>query len=57
MTKAWNLVRKLTRDEEGAALIEYTVLLGIMLVAVIATIVLVGGWISAQWTALQAALP
>jgi len=57
MTKAWNLVRKLTRDEEGAALIEYTVLLGIMLVAVIATIVLVGGWISDKWVSLQTALP
>jgi pilus assembly protein Flp/PilA len=33
------------------------VLLGIMLVAVIATIILVGTWISGQWTALNAALP
>ncbi len=48
---------KLGKDEEGAALIEYTVLLGIMLVAVIATIVLVGTWVSGQWTTLQAALP
>ncbi len=50
-------VRRLGRDEEGAALIEYTVLLGILLVAVIATIVLVGTWISNQWTTLEAALP
>ena len=47
----------LRRDEEGAALIEYTVLLGIMLVAVIATIILVGAWIKGEWTTLQAALP
>ena len=45
MQKALELVRGLRRDEEGAALIEYTVLLGIMLVAVIASIVFVGGWI------------
>jgi pilus assembly protein Flp/PilA len=57
MKKALELVRGLRRDEEGAALIEYTVLLGIMLVAVIATIVLVGQWITGRWTALQAALP
>jgi pilus assembly protein Flp/PilA len=57
MKKALKLVRKLRRDEDGAALIEYTVLLGIMLVAVIATIILVGTWITGQWTALQAALP
>ena len=57
MTKALNMVKCFARDEEGAALIEYTVLLGIMLVAVIATITLVGGWIHNEWTALQAALP
>jgi pilus assembly protein Flp/PilA len=57
MKKALKLIRGLGRDEEGAALIEYTVLLGIMLVAVIATIVLVGTWIHTQWTTLQAALP
>ena len=57
MTKALKLIRRLGSDNEGAALIEYTVLLGIMLVAVIATIVLVGAWISGQWTTLQAALP
>jgi pilus assembly protein Flp/PilA len=57
MKKALELIRGLRKDEEGAALIEYTVLLGIMLVAVIATIVLVGTWIHGQWTTLQAALP
>jgi pilus assembly protein Flp/PilA len=57
MLKAWNLIQKLRRDEHGAALIEYTVLLGILLVAVIATIGLVGTWIHGQWTTLQAALP
>ena len=49
-------LQRLKSDEEGAALIEYTVLLGIMLVAVIATIVLVGGWISTKWTALYSAI-
>ena len=57
MSKMLSLVRQLAGDEEGAALIEYTVLLGIMLVAVIATIVLVGTWISGQWTTLEATLP
>jgi len=57
MKKAFELIRGLRQDEEGAALIEYTVLLGIMLVAVIATIVLVGTWIKGQWTTLQATLP
>ena len=56
MSKVWNLVRQVGRDEEGAALIEYTVLLGIMIVAVIATIVAVGGWINGKWTALNSQL-
>lgn len=57
MTKILNLVQKLKKDEDGAALIEYTVLLGILLVAVIVTIGLVGTWITGRWTALEAALP
>jgi pilus assembly protein Flp/PilA len=44
------------KDEDGAALIEYTVLLGILLIAVIAIIGTVGTWISGQWTALNASL-
>ena len=44
------------KDENGAALIEYTVLLGILLIAVIATIGLVGTWVSKQWLALDKAL-
>lgn len=53
MRKAIDLLAKLRKDEDGAALIEYTVLLGILLVAVILTIGLVGGWISNQWIALS----
>jgi pilus assembly protein Flp/PilA len=49
-------MKRLARDEEGAALVEYTVLLGIMLVAVITTIGLVGGWMTTKWTALWTAL-
>ena len=56
MRNAVQLLQKLQRDEEGAALVEYTVLLGIMLVAVITTIGLVGGWMSNKWTALWNAL-
>lgn len=52
-----NALQTLGRDEEGAALIEYTVLLGILLVTVITTIGLVGTWINTKWTNLEAALP
>ena len=56
MRKALQLLNRFARDEEGAALVEYTVLLGIMLVAVITTIGLVGGWVNTKWTALWTAL-
>jgi pilus assembly protein Flp/PilA len=56
MDKALKLLNKLAKDEEGAALVEYTVLLGIMLVAVVGTIGLVGGWVNTKWTALWTAL-
>ena len=49
-------VAQLRSDESGAALIEYTVLLGIMLVAVIGVIAGVGGWVSTQWAALNTAI-
>jgi pilus assembly protein Flp/PilA len=56
MSRVSKLVRRLGKDEEGAALIEYTVLLGILVVAVIATIVAVGVWVNGKWTALQTQL-
>lgn len=56
MDRASQLIKKLGKDEDGAALVEYTVLLGVMLVAVIGTIVLVGGWVNTKWAALWTAL-
>ena len=56
MRRTMQLIKGFGRDKEGAALVEYTVLLGIMLVAVIGTIGLVGSWISGRWTALWNAL-
>ena len=50
MSKVWNLIRELYQDERGAALVEYTVLLGMLIVAVLATIMAVGGWIGSEWT-------
>ena len=49
-------VNQLKKDEHGAALIEYTVLLGILLIAVIAIIGAVGVWINKEWGALNVKL-
>jgi len=56
MSKALTVLNQFRNDEDGAALIEYTVLLGLMLVAVVATIGLVGTWVSGKWTTLNASL-
>ena len=52
-----SLIKKLKSNEDGASLLEYTVLLAILLVAVIAVITGVGGWILNQWSNLNTALP
>ena len=57
MRDVFYLLCQIQDDEDGAALVEYTVLLGILLVAVILTIIAVGGWINGEWTALNSALP
>jgi pilus assembly protein Flp/PilA len=51
--KLVGILTKLRDDEDGAALIEYTVLIGILLIAVIAAILGVGGWINSKWTTLN----
>lgn len=53
MTKILGALKKFAKDEEGAALVEYTVLLGILLVGVIAIIGTVGTWISNHWNTLS----
>jgi pilus assembly protein Flp/PilA len=55
--KMRHMIAKFAREEDGAALIEYSVLIGIITVSAIAMILLVGAWVTAQWTALDAALP
>ncbi len=56
MRKALTVFGQFRKDEDGAALIEYSVLLGIVLTAVVATITLVGTWVSGEWTALNTSL-
>ena len=57
MRKMTEILLRLRGDEDGASLIEYTVLLGILLTGVMVTIALVGTWVSGKWTALNSALP
>ena len=56
MHAVMSLIKRLKSDEDGATLLEYTVLLAIILVAVIAIIGAVGSWINTQWANLNSAL-
>ena len=48
-----DLLKQLGRDEEGASLVEYSILIGLITAAVITLIVAVGGKVTNAWTALN----
>ena len=50
-----NLVR-FARDEEGVTMLEYTILIGIITVAVILAVVYAGSWVASEWGVLTSAL-
>ena len=56
LAKAQVALNTFKKNESGAALVEYSLLIGLITVAVVATIVIVGGWVATQWTDLQAAV-
>jgi len=49
MTNVMKIIKRFAADEQGTALVEYTMLLGTFVVAVIVAITTLGGWITAQW--------
>ena len=53
MEKLGTLIRDLHDDQSGAAFIEYTVLIGLILVLSVALISAVGLWANNRWTALN----
>ncbi len=52
MTK---FLAKFRKNDDGASLIEYSLLIGLITVAAVASIALMGPWVAAQWAALVAA--
>jgi pilus assembly protein Flp/PilA len=52
LKKIRNTMVALRDDESGAALVEYSILIGLIAAAVIASIVLVSGWVQAAWSVL-----
>jgi pilus assembly protein Flp/PilA len=48
--------RRIADDKNGAALVEYSVLIGLITVAAVASVSSVGTWVAGQWSALVAAI-
>lgn len=56
MKKLMSMARQFRDDENGAAMVEYTVLLALIAGVTIATIVLVSTWVNGTWTNLNTTL-
>lgn len=56
MAKTWGFFARLRKDESGATMVEYSVLIGIITAVTIAIIVGVGGFVNTAWTDLCDAL-
>jgi Flp pilus assembly pilin Flp len=52
MKRALVLLKTLAGDEDGTALMEYTILLSLIAVAVIGVAVALSGWITTTWSTL-----
>ncbi|MFD2055882.1 Flp family type IVb pilin [Mesorhizobium calcicola] len=52
MKKLMAMTRQFRNDENGAAMVEYSILIGLISAAAIAAIVLVGGYVSTSWNTL-----
>ena len=53
MRKLIDVAKRFGREEDGAAMIEYTILIGIITAAVILSVIAVGVWVQGKWTALE----
>jgi pilus assembly protein Flp/PilA len=52
MKKIWNFIK----DEDGLEVVEYAIILGLIVVGVITTVGLIGTWVGARFTELEAQL-
>jgi pilus assembly protein Flp/PilA len=56
MARVRTFLEHFRRDEDGVTMLEYTILLGIITVAVIASVVTAGTWVAGKWTTLVSKL-
>ena len=51
-----SILARLYRDERGASMVEYSILVGLITAAALASIVIVGGYVSGAWSGLAGKL-
>ncbi|MGX7876853.1 Flp family type IVb pilin [Mesorhizobium sp. ORM6] len=51
-----DVARQFNADENGAAMVEYSILIGIIAAASIVAVIAIGGWVGSQFTGLCANL-
>ncbi|RUZ00694.1 MULTISPECIES: Flp family type IVb pilin [unclassified Mesorhizobium] len=56
MKKLMTMTRQFRDDENGAAMVEYSILVGIIAAASILAIIAIGAWVSGQFTSLCSTL-
>ena len=54
--RAFRLFTRLRKDDGGATLIEYSILIGLMTTVVMLLVLAISGWISDTWSSLNSAL-
>lgn len=56
LREAKGIAVRLWKDQQGASLLEYSVLIGLIVAGVVATITAVGAWTSGRWDFLKTTL-
>ena len=54
--KVAQIVKRFVKDEKGLETVEYAIIAGLIVVATIATIASIGGWVSTKFQQLEAGL-
>ncbi|PSJ60736.1 Flp family type IVb pilin [Pseudaminobacter soli (ex Li et al. 2025)] len=52
MNKLMSIARQFREEEDGAAMVEYSILIGIVAAASITAIIAIGGWVGNQFSGL-----
>lgn len=56
MKKLTTIARQFRDDENGAAMVEYTILIGLITALVVASVIAIGTWAGTKWTELETAI-